>query len=319
MIFDSLKKTAGPRVGRALLATKRNSPELYLAGGLILGASAAVSLAKAHKRSDDVLGPTLADIQAIREYVQSENKEAVEETNHEVISREDATELMRPLMGKLVLDAVKLYGPSIALGTGSVALILASRGIMKNRERALISSVALVQRGFTTYRKRVVDEFGAEVDERMYYGAEQRKIVTIEETKDGKTRKKRSDKNVIPEIPASQLYGRTFSKDTTPRWRPERDLNETWLRMQQSMANDKLLLYGVVFLNDVYEMLGFKKTAVGAVTGWCLDLEGGDDNITFGLDAGINRNQGDNRWMLDFNVEGYILDGVGNEEGPEVY
>jgi len=318
MIFDTIKKTVGPKVGRALLAGKSYSPELYLAGGLLMGVGSAIMLARAHKRSEEVLDPTIELIEEAKEYITDENIEAVKETGHEAVSRAEATTMMKPLYGALVLDAVKLYGPGVVMGLSSLALILASHGVLRNRNRALISTVALIERGFSLYRTRVVDEFGKDTDERLYFGAESRDVVTVEQIEGGKTRKRKSKRNHIPEVPAPMLYGRTFDQ-TTPRWRSDRQRNETWLWMMQSMMNDKLDLYGVVFLNDVYEQLGFKKTAVGAVSGWCKDLPGGDNFISFGLDNGINLNKGDNRWMLDFNVQGNILDGVGNEEAPELY
>jgi len=318
MLFNKIKKTVGPRVGRALLAGKTYSPELYLGGGLVMGIGSAILLARAHKQSDEVLMPTIIEIEKAKNWITEENTKAVEETSHEEISRADAQSIMKPMYGTLVLDTVKLYGPGVIMGLSSITMIMASHGVLKNRNRALISTVALIERGFSTYRKRVVDEFGQDTDERLYFGAESRDVVTIEQTKDGKTRKRKSKRNHIPETPAPMLYGRVFD-DTTPRWSPDRARNETWLRMMQSMMGDKLDLYGVVFLNDVYAQLGFKKTAVGAVTGWCTDLPGGDNFVSFGLDNGINLNKGDNRWMLDFNVQGNILDGVGNEEAPELY
>lgn len=322
MLFDTIKSAVGPKLGRAALTTQNYSPELYLGGGLLLGAASVIMLARAHKKSDEVLDPTVEAIEEVKQEIVDLNIEAVEDTGHEAISPAEAQGAMRPLYGKLVLDAVKLYGPGVVMGLGSVALILASHGVLKNRNRALISSVALLERGFSTYRKRVVNEYGKEVDEKLYYGAESRKVVVIEEGEDGKTKKRRTTRNHIAETPANLLYGRTFD-NTSPRWTNDRGRNETWLRMKQSEFNDKLDMYGVLFLNDVYGELGFRKTAVGAVAGWLKHEPGepnlGDGYVTIGLDNGINLNVGDNRWQLDFNVEGYILDGVGNEEGPELY
>ena len=51
MLFNSLKKAALPKVGKAVLMTKSYSPELYLAGGLLLGIGATITLAKAHRNS----------------------------------------------------------------------------------------------------------------------------------------------------------------------------------------------------------------------------------------------------------------------------
>jgi hypothetical protein len=318
MLLNTIKEAAGSNLGRVALATRSYSPELYLAGGLLAGVASIIMLARAHKRSDEIIEPIIGEIAATKDWVREQNTIAVKESGHETVTRVEAQTLLKPLYGELVLDAVKIYGPGVVVGLGSVALILASHGVLRNRNRALISSVALLERGFSLYRKRVMQEFGKEVDENIYFGADSRTIVAIEEGKDGKTHKTKKERNYIPEVPTPMLYGRVFDS-TIPRWNADRRRNETWLRMTQSMMNDKLNLYGVVFLNDVYAQLGFKKTAIGAVAGWCKDLPGGDDFIDFGLDNGINLNKGDNRWMLDFNVQGNILKGVGNDEAPELY
>lgn len=325
MLFDKAKSAVTQKMGRALLTGKTYSPELYLAGGLVMAIGSVIMLARAHKHSEEVLEPIIDEIEKVKIWAAEENTTAVEETGHESVSKAEVLNIVKPMYGALVLDAVKLYGPGIVMGIGSVALIMASHGVLRNRNRALVSTVALLERGFSLYRRRVVDEFGADADERLYFGAESRDIVTIEQTKDGKTRKHKSKRNYIPEVPAPMLYGRVFD-DTIPRWNSDRSRNETWLRMMQTMMNDNLDAYGVVFLNDVYSQLGFRKTAIGAVTGWLKlgEEEGtgvprGDGMISFGLDNAINLNKGDNRWMLDFNVQGNILDAVGNEEAPELY
>lgn len=316
-MLNKVKDKVAPMVGNTSLFFQRNAPELYLAGGIVTGISAAVLFARAHKRSDDVLDDIRGQIEAAKAMVYEENVEAVEKTGHELISQVDEQKMLAPLYRDFAVDLVKLYGPAFVMGATSIALLLTGHGVLRNRNRALVSTVALVERGFATYRARVVEELGAEADERFYYGAEQRDVVTIEEGKDGKTKKKRSKRNHIAEMPAAILYGRVFDSTTTPRWSPDRDRNEFFLRSSQDTMNHKLKIDGHVFLNDVYKELGFKRTAVGAVVGWCNDLPGGDGVVSFGLDKSINLDEGDNRWMLDFNVQGNILDGLTNEAAPE--
>lgn len=319
MLFDNVKKAVAGKVGRALLTGKIYSPEIYLAGGLLAGAASVVMLARAHKRSEEVLGPTIDEIEYNKELIAEENMAAVEKTGHEAISVVEAQKKLQPMYSALILDAVKLYAPGVLLGAGSVALILASHGVLKGRNKALVSSVALLQQGWAAYRARVVEDVGAEKDEEYLYGANVHTVVSIEDGEDGKTRKVKRHRLSIPELSPQQVYGRTFDKYNSTRWQPDRGRNEAWLRMMQSQMNDELTLYGVVFLNDVYAKLGFKKTAVGAVSGWVKDSPYGDDRVLFGLDKSINQNEGDNRWVLDFNVQGYILEEVGNEAAPEVY
>lgn len=314
MLLNKIKEAVSPKVGQAVLATKANSPELYMAGGIALGILGAILFARAHKKSDEVLGETFEQIDSVREFVYEENEKAVEQTGHEVISRADEQKMLTPLYGTVLMDTAKLYGPALLVGIGSIALLLASRGELRRRNSALLSTVALVERGFATYRSRIIEEYGEEADMKAFYGAESRDVVTLEEDEKGKTKKKRSKRLHIPEEPAPLLYGRVFDFNNK-RWSPDRDRNELFLQSAQDTANNSLLLDGHVFLNDVYRDLGFKDTAIGAVVGWTKDSSTGDGYVSFGLDKSINVNEGDNRWMLDFNVQGNILDELGNDPG----
>lgn len=92
---------------------------------------------------------------------------------------------------------------------------------------------------------------------------------------------------------------RTFDASSIS-WSENSEHNRVFLRAQQAYANDQLNYRGFLLLNDVYESLGFARTAVGAVVGWRKKPEG---YITFGLDA-----LQDGPFRLEFNVDGPILD-----------
>ena len=98
-----------------------------------------------------------------------------------------------------------------------------------------------------------------------------------------------------------------------PYFKRDNEANKDFLLRSQSWANDKLRAQGHCFLNEVYDILGFERTAAGAVTGWVIG-NGGDDFIDFGIEDGIleanrafNRGEEPAIW-LDFNVDGVILD-----------
>ena len=78
----------------------------------------------------------------------------------------------------------------------------------------------------------------------------------------------------------------------------------------QSMFNDKLRANGHVFLNEVYDALGFKRTPAGSVVGWVWNGDG-DGYVDFGLwQLDPAHKDFVNAWekcvLLDFNVDGDI-------------
>jgi hypothetical protein len=114
------------------------------------------------------------------------------------------------------------------------------------------------------------------------------------------------------EIPDSSSYAQTFERGN-PYWHQDPALSEYFLLAVQSAINDTLYLKGYVLLNDVYKMLGFAEIPEGAIVGWS-NKSSGDEFISFGIDNDINQENGNNRWVLNFNVNGVIFKDIGTKE-----
>jgi hypothetical protein len=295
----------GPRVGLAGLAIKNISPEIYLAAGLVAGVASAIMFAKAHKKSEETFQVVAEEIKYIQTYDESE-----EELNQVVMDPNEKRMALASLYKDTAVLTVKLYGPSVLMGCASVGLLLASHGVLRDRNKALLGVVALLERGFATYRERVVEELGTEADERFYFGAESRGVVTLESGEEGgKLTKKKGQKNYIPEKVSPMIYSRTFDR-TNRNWSNDPEMTEYYLRSVQSQMEDKFYLQGWLLLNTVYDALGFEETPEGAVVGWSKNLPG-DGCVLFGLDNDINQREGDDRWILDFNVQGVVYTEIG--------
>ncbi len=311
-MFDRVLRAVSPRVGLVGLAVKEHQPEIFLAAGVGTGIASAVMLAKAHKKSEETFDDVAGEIEAVRNYV-NDNNGVVESdgsvpNDWEEITPAEERQLLLPLYVETSKRAVILYGPSILMGAGALALILASHKSLQTRNRALIATVGLLERGFNEYRKRVRDEMGVEADERFYYGAEARSVTTVE-MKDGKKKKRKETKNHIPEEYSPIMYQRTFD-ETNQNWSNMDDKNDFFLHMVERYMNDQFTIKGWMILNDVYKALGFKETPEGAVVGWSKNVEG-DEFISIGLDNDINMREGDTRFILDFNVNGVIFNHIG--------
>ncbi len=324
MIFTSIRRVLGPRIGMTGLTVRKYAPEIYLASAIGTGVASAVMLAKAHRKSDEVFEDVTLNINGVRDLIAERNEESeqaeedvengsfsTEENIPEPISRAEEQKLLVPLYLEAVRRAAILYGPAVLMGVSSIALLLASHGTLKGRNRALMSTLALFERGFATYRKRVVDELGEEADERFFYGAESRKVTTLTKDKDGKDIKKKSSKNHIPEKPTPIIYSRVFD-ETNVMHSPDPDMSEFFLRAVQQHMNDQFDINGYLMLNTVYKALTFAESPEGAVVGWSRNVPG-DDFVSFGMENDINQRAGDNRWVLDFNVNGVVFERIGEK------
>lgn len=89
--------------------------------------------------------------------------------------------------------------------------------------------------------------------------------------------------------------------------------------MVQNQMNDKLKARGHVFLNEVYDALGFDRSEAGRLVGWVWNkdntaMEAGDGYIDFSIFDGSDYAKrafvnGDERFiLLDFNIDGMIYD-----------
>lgn len=98
-------------------------------------------------------------------------------------------------------------------------------------------------------------------------------------------------------------------------WTKDPEQNKYFLLQQLHYANEKLKARGYLFLNDVYEMLGIPRTKAGQVVGWIYDPNSpiGDSYVDFGIFDTRNEdfvNGYENSILLDFNVDGMILDRI---------
>jgi hypothetical protein len=80
--------------------------------------------------------------------------------------------------------------------------------------------------------------------------------------------------------------------------------NKLFLMCQQNYCNDMLRARGHIFLNEVYDMLGFARSRYGATHGWV--LEWSDEGVQF-----FDPSSDDDLIMLQFNVhQDEILDAL---------
>ena len=182
---------------------------------------------------------------------------------------------------------------------------------MRTRNLALVAAYKAVEQGFNAYRKRVIEEYGAEKDYMFKNGLRSETIVETEIDENGKTKKVKKEKLVV-DPNAVSMYARFFDSSSA-EWQKSSQYNLTFLQQQQNYFTNLLNIRGHVFLNEVYDALGIPRSQAGTVVGWVI----GDDNDNY-VDFGIwDRekqkardfvNGYEDSILLDFNVDGFIYD-----------
>ena len=299
--------------------TIKNSPEILMCAGVVGVIGASVWACKSTLKLTSIISNVKETSEKIHEVVNDETLE---------YSEEDGKKDLRITYGNAVLDIVKLYTPSVILGSLSIGFMVQSHRILNKRNAALAAAFATATESFNKYRKSVVDRYGERVDYELKHGIRQEKVEVEETDENGKTKKKKISIDVMD---APSDYARYYD-ESCDGWNKDPEYNLMFLKAQERFANDKLKAQGYLFLNDVYKELGILPSKEGQIVGWVYSPENPDVDsyVDFGIyDVNVNdyRNDmanetiGEERRefvngyrpsiLLDFNVDGNIWEKMG--------
>ena len=291
---------SGLRAAKQILV--RKSPEITLALGLVAGVAAVGTAIKSTMKSEDVIDEHIKKINEIKEKVKSAKENKKSNNPDTVYDDEARVKDIVKVYADTAKSLVKLYLPTIIAGTVSVALILTSHGILKRRNAMLVASLSEVTAAYSNYREEVKKVLGAEKERDILTGSSNLEVETDSE---GNVVK------VTKENPINSAYARFFDS-SCPDFKKNPDLNMSFLQGMQNHFNDMLRINHNVFLNEVYDALGFERTPIGAIVGWTDDGDG-DGFVDFGLFNDENArfvNRLEPVVLLDFNVDGVIYDKI---------
>ena len=306
MKINNLVNSATRTFNRAGLKLKKHSPEIMVTAGVIGVVASAVMACKATTKASSIVDEMKEEMDKIHK--------AADMVDEEIYSEEDLKKDTSIVYIQTGVKFAKLYGPSIALGALSITSILVGHNILRKRNLALAAAYTAIDTSFKAYRGRVVERFGKELDKELRYNI---KAKEVEETViDEKTGKEKVVKKTIDVVDPNEYsdYARFFDVGCNG-WSKDPEFNLMFLKQQQSYANDLLKSRGHLFLNEVYDLLGFQRTKAGNIVGWIYDEKNpvGDNFVDFGI-YDINRpknrdfvNGYERSILLDFNVDGDIL------------
>lgn len=216
----------------------------------------------------------------------------------------------------------KLYAPAVATEAASIWLMGYGYSTLHERYTNTLAMVTVAEKAFSDYRKNVVDILGEDADKQFRYGLHDKDIEVPELDKDGNPKTDKNgavktktvrEKVLDDELEGYSGYARIFSKDTTKQFDGDMATgyyNREFLMKQQSYWN-MMLKYRpnhTVFLNEVYDSLGFERTQEGQVVGWHYDPDYpvGDNEIKFVPIEFYNERYEAKSVILDFNVDGNV-------------
>lgn len=306
-----MKKTelatkAGQILVKTKLGIKKHSPEILVAAGISTGIIAAIVACKQTIKANDIVAEARKSLQNIEDV-----KELA--ANNEVEYTEENEQEDRKTIGmQVAVGMVKTYALPVGLGVLSITCILAGHHILKKRNVALAAAYSALSTDFMNYRKRVVDKYGKDVDFMLKNGLE--KQIVANQVVDPETGEVKETKEEVLTYEGSKLsqYARIFDEVESTQWTPSADHNRAFLLMEQNYFNERIRTRGYIFLNEVYERLGFRPTKAGSVVGWVYqnaDYEG----IDFGIFTAHTQKAAEflegtePSIILDFNVQGDIL------------
>ena len=291
---------------------KKHSPEIMVVSGVVGTVVAGVMACKATTKVSQIT----EDHNKQLEIIHSSAEAGEIETENGVVeyTNEDAQKDTSIVYAQTGIKFIKLYGPAVLLGAVSITSILAGHNILHKRNVALAAAYSVLDRSFKDYKDRVIERFGKDLEKEIRYNIKAKEFEKVV-SEDGTETTEKEIVDVVEDPNELSEFFRIYD-DGCKGWCKDPEANLIFLKRQQSYANDKLKSQGYLFLNDVYDMLGFPKTKAGQIVGWVYDENDNtrDNFVDFGF-TNINKekcrdfvNGYERNVILDFNVDGNILD-----------
>lgn len=266
---------------------KKESPKIYIAGGILCAAGSAFLAWRAGKKHESVVTDVKNDISTVR----NARPENPEEQKAEFV---DYKKKLINAYLKAGFKLGKLYAPVVALSTLSVIFTSKGASIFSNRIDAYSAAYAAKAAEYNFLMSNVKERFGDEVANELRYGIKEKEVEEPILDKNGEPRlnpdgtpKIKKHKEKVRELNPDQysMYARIWDKDSKgfefdyETGRPNSWYNRDWLLKSERRWNYILWKRKnhTVFLNEIYDYFGYDRTIPGQVAGWHLDNLSGYD------------------------------------------
>ena len=246
---------------------KKHSPEILTGVGIVGTIVSTVLACKASTKVPKIIEEKNVEIEEIKE----------KEDNNE---KKELTIAYAKTAGELV----KLYAPSVILGSASIASILGGHRIISKRYATVSAAYVALGTSYKEYRNRVAKRFGQDVEHEIKYDIQENQVEEVDEK--GKKKKKLE---IVSKIDKENLYlvspYARFFDECSLYYTKDSEANKLFLLSVQDKLNQKLKKKGYLYLNDVYQALGLQESKALSKAGWIYNEidNDGDNYVDFGL------------------------------------
>ena len=253
---------------------------------------------------------------AIMDEYREQKKQLLEEAGvapDEEIPKEVKKELRKlkaKTGGKIVLN----YTPAAIVEGTALTGMWRAYGTEKKALIGMSTAYMTIYNGFEKCRENVRKEYGEEVDDKMLHGWEEEEIVSVDEHGEQVVEKVKVYPHDCNDMPSP--YARYFCCGEAEGAEPSFDYNKAFLEAQEKAINRMFRAYKKLMLNDVYDLLGIKRSVAGNRVGWVYDKNSpiGDNYISLRIQIVYRRKFDDfgnpdgieKVLMIDPNVDGPI-------------
>lgn len=300
---------------RTGLKMKKHSPEIMMVAGAVGIGVAFVMACKASMKVNDILEDAKSEIEDI-------HTEAEEGTCEIQPTEEETSKALTHVYVHTGLELVKLYAPAVVIGGLSLASLLTSNRIYRNRYISAAAYAKTMETTLKEYRGRVVERFGKDLDNELRYNIKAKEVeeTTVDENGNEVVTKKTVNAIDPTTLNEFAVFYEEYVRDKkggfvrNPDWCEDNEYNIAFLRQRERYANDILHSRGHVFLNEVRALINLPPTKAGQLVGWVDDPNGdGDCFVDFGLTESSQNYMDfldgtDEAILLNFNVDGNILE-----------
>lgn len=280
--------------GDIKLNTKKNSPHILFAGGIIGVVGGGILACRATLKLEPKLEQIQDDIAAIKEHKNLTESDDLPD-GVEALSDIHYQREMGRAYARGAVSLARLYGPAAIIAGLGISLLTGSHIQLTHRNQALAAALTAMSQTYDEYRARVRDEIGEEKESDLYNN-----LVAM------------ALEDADPDRGPYSIYACLFD-EYNPNWTKDPELNMSFLRVHQAQFQGRLERNGHLFLNEVYDELGMDRKPIGQLVGWLWNSDGGDNFVDFGIFNPGNEEFAEGRersvW-LDFNVDGLIVNKI---------